>query len=277
MQENTPAEWKIPPLMPDDHKYRRGHVLVYGGEVMTGAARLAALAALRTGAGLVTLAAPAHVWPIYAASLLSVITRPLAEDQDWQALLEDRRIGVLLIGSGAGVDNRLRHALAAALVAEKKLLLDADALTLLAQDASLRAQMKGKDVIITPHAGEYEKLAGALRLDKHATPGERAHALARALGAVVVLKGAQTVIADSAGAQRVNRHAPPWLATAGTGDVLAGMIAGLWAQGMTAFDAACAAAWLHGEAALRRTRGMIAEDLLAEIPAVLGAGIHAPL
>ena len=274
MQENTPALWKIPPLAAEDHKYRRGHVLVYGGDTLTGASRLAALAALRTGAGLVTLAAPYSVWPVYAMSLLSVITRPLAGTEDWQALLEDARITVVILGPGAGVDMRLHHALTSALAANKKLLLDADALTLLAQDASLRAQMQGKDVILTPHEGEYEKLAGALRLE---TAAHRARALATALGVTVLLKGAETVIANGAGQERANHHAPPWLATAGTGDVLAGIIAGLWAQGMTAFDAASAGAWLHGEAALRRTRGMIAADLLAELPASLaaaGEGVH---
>jgi hydroxyethylthiazole kinase-like uncharacterized protein yjeF len=271
MQENTPNNWKIPPLAANDHKYSRGQVLVYGGATLTGASRLAALAALRTGAGLVTLAAPEAVWPIYAASLLSVITRPLIHAQDWQALLEDPRIGVVILGPGAGADARLAQAMTAALTADKKLLLDADALSVLARDASLRASLKGHEIILTPHEGEYAKLAAALRLDTKLDKPARASALAQSLGVTVVLKGAETVIADAAGNARVNHHAPPWLATAGTGDVLAGMIAGLWAQGMRAFDAASAAVWLHGEAAARRMRGMIAEDLLAEIPAVLSA------
>ena len=269
MQENIPNHWSIPPLSVADHKYNRGHVLVYGGAVLTGASRLTALAALRTGAGLVTLAAPEMVWPIYAASLLSVITRPLRGEQDWQLLLEDSRIGVVIAGPGAEADARLAQAIAAALVAEKKLLLDADALTLLARDASLRAALKGHAVILTPHEGEYDKLADALRLDRMLDKHARAGALAQTLGVTVLLKGAESVIAEAAGNIRVNHHAPPWLATAGTGDVLAGMIGGLWVQGMSAFDAASAAAWLHGEAAARLTRGMIAEDLLEEIPAVL--------
>jgi hydroxyethylthiazole kinase-like uncharacterized protein yjeF len=269
LQESLPADWKIPPLAVNDHKYSRGHVLVYGGAVLTGASRLAALAALRAGAGLVTLAAPEMVWPIYAASLLSVITRPLRGEQDWQLLLQDPRIDVVILGPGAEADARLAQAIVAALVADKKLLLDADALTLLARDASLRAALKGHAVILTPHEGEYDKLAAALRLDRMLDKPARAAVLAQTLGVTVLLKGAESVIADAAGNIRVNRHAPPWLATAGTGDVLAGIIAGLWAQGMSVFDAASAAAWLHGEAAARLTRGMIAEDLLAEIPAVL--------
>ncbi|MFN7402213.1 MAG: NAD(P)H-hydrate dehydratase [Alphaproteobacteria bacterium] len=269
MQENTPNHWSIPPLSVADHKHNRGHVLVYGGAVLTGASRLTARAAQRTGAGLVTLAAPEAVWPIYAMSLLSILTRPLRREQDWQILLEDPHIGVVILGPGAEADARLAQAIAAALVADKKLLLDADALTLLARDDSLRAALKGHAVILTPHEGEYAKLATALHLDKKIDKPARAGALAQTLGVTVLLKGADTVIADAAGNIRVNHHAPPWLATAGTGDVLAGMIGGLWVQGMSAFDAASAAAWLHGKAAARLTRGMIAEDLLAEIPAVL--------
>jgi len=267
MQTNSPSLWKIPPLRPEDHKYTRGHVLVWGGAVMTGASRLSALAALRIGAGIVTLVAPEKVWPVYAASLLSVITRPWKSERDWEALLADARLGVVVIGPGAGMEESTKHAIIAALDAGKRLVLDADALSLLAQDASLRESIIGKDVILTPHEGEYEKLAHALRLgggDRSA----QAQVLASALNVTVVLKGNRTRIADKA-RMVVNDHAPEWLATAGSGDVLAGMIAGLCAQGMPSFDAACAGVWLHGEAAICCGRGMIAEDLLEAIPKIM--------
>lgn len=267
MQTNSPALWKIPPLRPDDHKYTRGHVLVYGGVVMTGAARLSALAALRIGAGMVTLAADRQAWPIYAESLLSVVTRPLDGPQDWETLMQDERVRVVLIGPGAGLEEMTRHAIRAAAGAGKKLLLDADALTLLAQDVTLRDALHGRDVILTPHEGEYARLASALGLPD-ADKTSRAQALADALEVTVLLKGPTTIIADNTHVV-ANDHAPEWLATAGSGDVLAGMIAGLWAQGMRAFDAACAGAWLHGEAAYGLSRGMIAEDLLGKIPDIL--------
>jgi NAD(P)H-hydrate epimerase len=267
MQTNSPELWKIPPLLPEGHKYARGHVLVYGGAVMTGAARLTALAALRIGAGIVTLAADEKAWPIYAESLLSVITFPLKTMQDWNALLADARITIVVIGPGAGVNDVTKQAMLAALLANKKCLFDADAITLLAQDASLREALKSRDVILTPHEGEYAKLASALRL-ADGDKASRAQCLAAALEVTVLLKGSETIIANKMHVI-ANDHAPEWLATAGSGDVLAGMIAGLWAQGMNAFDAACAGAWLHGEAAYKLSRGMIAEDLLGKIPEAL--------
>lgn len=267
-QDNSPALWKIPSPRAEDHKYARGYVLVLGGEFITGASRLAAVAALRTGAGIVTLAAPQSAWPIYAASLTSVITRPLTGIKDWQQLLEDTRISTVLIGPGAGVNDTTAQAILAASAAGKHLILDADALTLLAQESSLRVHRTG-ELIVTPHEGEYALLAQALKLDPSQDKLTRARELAGALPAVVVLKGAETVIADPFGNTLVNRNAPPTLATAGTGDVLAGMIAGLVAQRMAPFDAACAGVWLHGEAANQLGRGLISEDLLEKIPTVL--------
>ncbi len=266
--DNSAALWTIPELARDGHKYTRGHVLVLGGEIMTGASRLAAIAALRMGAGLVTLAAAEKVWSIYAASLLSVIARPLTGLRDWQKLLEDERINTVLIGPGAGVNDFTAEAILAASDTRKTLLLDADALTLMAQDGRLCGP-RAAHLIVTPHEGEYALLAKALKLDRSKDKVDRARDLASALSVVVVLKGAETVIADAAGKAVVNRNAPPTLATGGTGDVLAGMIAGLVAQGMGAFDAACAATYVHGEAANHLGHGLIAEDLLGAIPEVL--------
>lgn len=271
VKENTPSLWQLPPLNSDGHKYDRGHALVFGGPTLTGASRMAALAAARAGAGLVTLAAPAVAWPVYAASLLSVLVRPICAPTDWQELLNDTRMNTLCIGPGAGLDDATRQALHASFAQEKQRVLDADALSLLAQDAALReALLQARGVnVLTPHEGEYKKLAQALGLDADVEKTERALALAKALRCTVLLKGAQTIIADADGQCVVNHAQAPWLATAGTGDVLAGLITGFLVQGMRAFDAACAGAWVHGAAARQLGRGMLAEDLLNQIPQAL--------
>ncbi len=268
VKENTPDLWQLPPLAAEGHKYSRGHALVFGGAELTGAARLAALAAARAGAGLVTLAAPEAAWPVYAVSLLSILVRPIHTLADWQALLGDSRINAVCIGPGGGLHTATKQALHAVLQTNKTLVLDADALTLLAQDAPLRdiIPQRTATAVLTPHEGEYQKLASALGLDGDAEKTTRARQLAKALGSVVLLKGAETILAAPDGRVVRNHARAPWLATAGTGDVLAGIITGLLAQGMDAFDAACAGAWLHSEAARRFGRGMVAEDLLAEIP-----------
>jgi hydroxyethylthiazole kinase-like uncharacterized protein yjeF len=270
-KENAPSHWRLPPLHTDDHKYRRGHVALLGGGKMTGAAKLAAIAALRIGAGVVTLAATAEAWPIYAAALASVITRKLTEKEDWRWILQNRKVNTVLLGPGAEPDGLLRDAFIATAERALPMVLDAGALTLLAEEPVLRGHLKGQRFVCLPHEGEYRRLAKAFGLDDAATREMRAQALAEALGGVVVLKGSQSIIADVAGKLRINSNAPPWLATAGSGDVLAGMVAGLLAQGMTPFDAACAGVWLHGGAADRLGRGMIAEDLLEEIAPVLRA------
>ncbi|MFZ4542340.1 MAG: NAD(P)H-hydrate dehydratase [Rickettsiales bacterium] len=264
--QNSPALWNIPPLRPEDHKYTRGHVLILGGEEMTGAARLAALAAQRCGSGLVTIAATPKTWPVYATLMLSVIVGKATANQ-WQMLLADDRIHAVLIGPGAGVNARTRNALRAAARANKPLILDADALTLLATDSKLRADLQHTAKILTPHEGEYTRLATALKLDVTANKPTRATALAKALNAVIVFKGSDTIITD--GIHSCVTHPPAWLATGGTGDVLAGMIAALVGQGMGLYEAASAAVWLHASAANTLGRGMIAEDIIAAIPGIL--------
>ncbi|HUN49134.1 MAG TPA: NAD(P)H-hydrate dehydratase [Stellaceae bacterium] len=264
--ENGPALWldRYPWPGIDDHKYRRGHALVVGGETMTGAARLTARSAARMGAGLVTLAAPTVAWPVYAASLSSVITRPMAGLDDFRALIADERRNAIVIGPGAGTTPAVREMALAALGTGRAVVLDADALTVFADDrASLLKAIHGPTVL-TPHDGEFRRLFGVAG-DKP----ERARAAARASRAVIVLKGPDTVIAAPDGRAVINNNAPPDLATGGTGDVLAGMIAGLLAQGMDGFDAAAAAVWLHGEAGIAGGPGLIAEDLPGLLPAVL--------
>ena len=265
---NSPKLLRIPPLKPQDHKYSRGHALVLGGAVMTGAPRLSALAAQRAGAGMVTLAVPVQVWPVYAASMMSVIVRALQAPSDWGWVLTHRHIRAVLLGPGAEADE-LRKPLRNAIKSGLPLVLDAGALALIAEDKKIRELVAGSDAIYTPHDGEYLQLANSFKFPKSTDRAAKALQLAKALRGVVVLKGAETIIAAADGRVVRNISTTPWLATAGTGDVLADIITGLRAQGMDAFDAACAGVWLHGEAATHFGVGMIAEDLLLAIPAAL--------
>lgn len=265
-KENSPRLWQIPPLLRDHHKYDRGHVALMGGSAMTGAAKLVALSAQRVGAGMVTLAAPRAVWPIYAISMQSIITTPLDGAKDWLALLSTRKVSAVALGPGMAPDQVLGGAMTAALKKKLPMVLDAGALTVLANSAPLRKAIKGSGAVLTPHEGEYEKLAAAMKLDRKASKATRVAALAKALGCVVLLKGPDTFIAAPDDQLVRNETHAPWLATAGAGDVLTGLITGLLAQGMASFHAACAGAYLHSKAALVFSRGMIPEDLLQEIP-----------
>jgi NAD(P)H-hydrate epimerase len=263
---NDPQWWLagFPRPRLESHKYTRGHALVPGGGVMTGAARLAAKSAARTGAGLVTLAAPEAAFPIYAAALTGVIVHPVAGLGDFQALLADRRRNAVLIGPGAGVGAETRDKTLATLAAEKRAVLDADALTSFAGDPETLFSAIRSSCVMTPHEGEFARLFDAI-----GSKPERARRAARQSGAVVLLKGADTVIAAPDGRVTINANAPPELATAGSGDVLAGIVLGLLAQGMEPFAAAAAAAWLHGEAARRIGAGLVSEDLFEAIAPVL--------
>ena len=264
--ENGPPLWLsgYPWPQPEDHKYRRGHVVVAGGPVLTGAARLAARSAARAGAGLVTVAAPEAAWPIYAGALTDVIARPIRQPGDFAALIGDERVRAMVVGPGAGVTSETRELALAALATGRAAVLDADALTIFAEATDvLFAAIKGPTVL-TPHEGEFARL---FHLDGDRL--SRARQAAKAAGAVVVLKGPDTVIAAPDGRAAINSNAPPDLATGGTGDVLAGLIAGLLAQGLAPFEAACAACWLHGEAARDFGPGLVAEDLIDTLPMAL--------
>jgi NAD(P)H-hydrate epimerase len=251
-----------------DHKYDFGHALVLGGPVMTGAGRLAARAALRVGAGLVTVACPPEVLAIYARATPSAMTVPIADEAEFGALLADARKNVVLIGPGNGVGPETRARGLAALGAGKMVVLDADALTSFQDRPEALFEVTQGSCVLTPHEGEFRRLFPDLEGGKLA----RARAAAARSGAVVLIKGADSVIAAAPdGRAAINTNAPPELATAGTGDVLAGLVAGLLAQGMSAFDAACAAAWLHGEAGTACGPGLIAEDLCEALPGVLRA------
>jgi len=273
---NDPSLWgrAFPRPAAHGHKYDRGHtVVVSGGIATTGAARLAARAALRSGAGLVTIASPREALAVNAAASLAVMVRPVDGAAELAAFLADKRRNVVLLGPGGGAGPDLRKQVAAALSSKASVVLDADALTSFTGDAAQLGTFiearAGRDAILTPHEGEFFRLFNVILEDaKVNSKLERVRLAARFSGAVVVLKGADTVVAAPDGRACIAENAPPTLATAGSGDVLAGLIAGLLAQGMPGFAAASAAVWLHGEAANIFGPGLIAEDLSEALPRV---------
>jgi ADP-dependent NAD(P)H-hydrate dehydratase / NAD(P)H-hydrate epimerase len=269
---NEPALWlaKFPWPQPESHKYARGHAVAVSGPVhSTGAARLAARGVLRVGAGLVTVASPRDALEVNAAQLTAVMVRECDDARGLTSLLADRRRNAILIGPGAGVGERTRELVFAALRSEAAIVLDADALTSFAEDpAPLFAGIAARaaPVVLTPHDGEFSRLFPDLA---DAPKLERARMGAARAGAILVLKGADTVVAAPDGFASINAMTSPFLASAGTGDVLAGMVLGLLAQAMPAFEAASAAVWLHGAAAVAFGPGLIAEDLPETLPGVL--------
>jgi hydroxyethylthiazole kinase-like uncharacterized protein yjeF len=279
---NVPAQWRaaLPRLAPDSNKYARGAALVLsGGAHQTGAARLAARAALRVGAGLVTLASPPEAVAANAAHSTAVMIAPFEGVAGFAGLLADARRNAVVMGPAAGVGPATRALVETALglpgtpAQPRGFVLDADALTSFAGEAgALAARTKGSRVVITPHDGEFSRLfkANPEILDLPSKLA-RARAAAAFLGAVVVSKGADTVVAEPGGRATIGVDLPPTLATAGSGDVLAGLIGGLFAQGMPTFEAASAAVWLHGAAARAFGPGLIAEDLTEALPQVLRA------
>lgn len=250
------------------HKFSRGHVLVVGGPVhATGAARLAARTALRMGAGYVTLLAPAAAVLANAAQLTSVVLRRADNAAAVEASFADPRATALAIGPALGTDQAAREKVLAALHVGKPVVLDADVFTLFADDPdALFTAIRGP-AVMTPHEGEFRRLFGDLTGSKI----ERTQMAACRAGCVVLLKGPDSVIAEPSGRAAINGNASVWLGTAGSGDVLTGMIVSLLAQGRSAFDAACSAAWLHGDLGRRAGPGLIAEDLPDLVPAALRA------
>ena len=264
--ENTPALWraKLPQWQANSNKYSRGHALLYGGYPMTGAARMAARAAARSGAGLTTIAVPEQAFAIYAAALTSIMAQPLAQNEDFARLLADARYTAFSIGPGAGISDATRLRALDMLKTGKPVVIDADAISVFASRPDELFQAIRGDCVITPHEGEFKRI-----FDVSGDKLARAREAARRSGAVVVLKGSDTVIAAPDGRAIINSNAPPTLATAGSGDVLGGFILGLLAQKMDAFPAAAAAVWLHGAAAAGFGAGLLAEDLPDLLPAVL--------
>jgi hydroxyethylthiazole kinase-like uncharacterized protein yjeF len=226
---------------------------------MTGAARLAAMAARRVGAGLLTIASPAEVADLYRAGSAGFLVAYCQTPGDFEAAIADPRRNAILVGPGQGIGPNTRANAEAALGSGRAVVLDADALTMFKDQADELARLAIGPLVITPHDGEFGRLFPDLApLEKL----ERARIAAERLHGVVVLKGADTVIAAPDRRALINDNAPPWLATSGTGDVLAGTVVGLLAQGVPAFEAAAAAVWLNGAAANRVGAGLIAEDLL---------------
>jgi len=278
---NAPAVWRAawPRVSAESHKYARGAVLVLSGAAhRTGAARLAARAALRSGAGIVTLASPPDAVAVNSAHLTAVMIAPFASAAEFEALLDDERRRAIALGPGAGVGASLRKLVAAALTRpaeQRTIVLDADALTSFAGEAKRLGRLiarGGHEVVMTPHEGEFARLFEGtpdIRLDDDKLA--RARAAARLMGAVVLIKGADTVVAAPDGRATIGFDLPPWLATAGSGDVLSGLVSGLAAQGMPAFEAASAAVWLHGACGRAVGEGLIAEDLPEALPGALRA------
>jgi hydroxyethylthiazole kinase-like uncharacterized protein yjeF len=294
---NRAALWgaAFPRARAEGHKYQRGHTVVVSGPAeSTGAARLGARAALRIGSGLVTLVGSAAATAINATHATAVMVKALASDAELADFLSDERRNAALIGPGAGVGRATAASVLSMLATPAAVVLDADALTSFAADAAdvadgevravgfgfvvrdrepppgrqalfAAAHARAAPVVLTPHDGEFKRLFGELPGSKL----DRARAAAELSGAVVISKGADTVVAAPDGRAAINDNAPAWLATAGAGDVLAGFVAGLLAQRMAAFEAACAAVWLHGAAAAAFGPGLIAEDLPETLPQVL--------
>jgi NAD(P)H-hydrate epimerase len=271
--EDTPALWSSSFPWPKDeaHKYDRGHCVVVSGPAhATGAARLAARGALRVGAGLVSVASPTAAVEVNAVELTAIMVKPFEGVEGLARLLEDKRFNSVVLGPGAGVGAETKAMVDRVLATQAAAVLDADALTSFKDDPKALYLLLREPCVLTPHEGEFERIFPGL-LRRSSTRIEAARAAAATARCTVLLKGADTVIAAPDGRAAINGHAPPELATAGSGDVLAGMIGGLMAQGVDSFKAAAMAAWLHGEAAYRFGPGLISEDLPEQLPHVLAA------
>lgn len=267
---NGPGLWTVPKPGAAGHKYTRGHCIVVSGSMLqTGASRLAAQAALRAGAGLVSLAGVTNALLVHANHVTSIMLKPI-DGAASLALLLREKVASVVIGPAAGTGEATVANVLAVLESNAAAVLDADALTSFEHEPQpLFDAVKAKPqrpVVFTPHMGEFERLFARTAGGKV----ERARSAAQRSGAVIVLKGSDTVVAAPDGRVAINSNAPAILATAGSGDVLAGLVGGLLAQGMGGFEAAAAAVWIHGAAAARHGKpGMIAEDLPPLVPDVL--------
>jgi NAD(P)H-hydrate epimerase len=270
---NGPGLW-LPEFrwpQPGGHKYSRGHAVVVSGPAThTGAARMGARGALRVGAGLVTMASPAESLLVNAMHLTAIMLMPFESPDGLFGILADRRKNAVLLGPALGVDEETCELVRAVLSSGAAAVIDADAITSFAPEPdalfSAIAAHPGRPAVLTPHEGEFERIFPDL---SQGSKLERARLAAKRSGAVVLLKGTDTVVATPDGRAAINEDAPPWLATAGAGDVLGGFVVGLLAQGMPPFEATAAAVWLHGATAEAFGPGLIAEDLPERLPEVL--------
>jgi ADP-dependent NAD(P)H-hydrate dehydratase / NAD(P)H-hydrate epimerase len=263
---NNPEKWLslLPTIDQSSNKYTRGHTLVVGGQSLTGASRLSACAAARIGSGVTTLLVPKIAFTVYASALTSIMVKSFDDIETFNQSIINTRITSFLIGPGAGVSDDTRIQALKLLATSLPVVLDADAITAFQNDVRVLTNYLHANCVLTPHEGEFKRLFN-LTEDRLLN----AQQAAKSCGAVIVLKGNETIIAAPDGQSIINDNAPPTLATGGSGDVLAGMIAGLIAQGMPAFEASAAAVWMHGEAAKLFGLGLIAEDLPGLLPKVL--------
>lgn len=262
------ADWPKPTRQ--SHKYSRGAALIYGATSMTGAARLSALACARAGAGATTIACAESVWPIYATTLLSIMVRACRDWNDALACLDSKPRAVL-IGPGQDATAQTRQQVLALLQQPiPALVLDAGAISAFSEQSIVlfeAIQNSHTQVVLTPHEGEFARLFPDLAVGD-LSKSQRSVMAAQRSGASVVLKGNDTVIAHPTGQWMQQLESSPYLATAGSGDVLAGIITGLLAQGMPTFQALCAAVWMHSQAGQALGVGLIAEDLIAILPQI---------
>lgn len=267
--ENSPAQWLgiIPSAAIETHKYKRGHLVVFSGNASaTGAARMSAMAGLRAGAGLVTIASSKAAVPVNAGALTAIMLHEVDDAGALEQWLGDKRLSTFVLGPGFGAREKARQFVS--LLAGRHLVLDADGITSFKDKPSELFDLFSHGetrLVLTPHEGEFGRLFPDLAADSTLSKIEKTSAAARRAHAAVVYKGADTVIAAPDGRAYINTNAPPWLATAGSGDVLAGIIGALLAQGIPAFEAAAAGVWLHGEAGQRAGKGLTAEDLVAHV------------
>ena len=263
---NTPELWKKKFPIPtyDTHKYKRGHLLIAGAANMTGATHLASSSARRIGAGVVTIGAPSSSCDIYKLGAFGHIVLPINNPGDWNNLLKNYKNTATLIGPGLGKIAFLKDVVIAALNSKKPVILDADGLNIFKNNPLQLFHSTNRKHILTPHEGEFKKL-----FNFKGNPISRVSRAAKKSGAIVLLKGSSTIIAHPNGKIIINDTGKPYLATAGSGDVLAGIIAGLITQGMNVFEAGCGGTWIHGRAAELFGPGLIAEDIPKLIPTIL--------
>ncbi|MBB3658675.1 hydroxyethylthiazole kinase-like uncharacterized protein yjeF [Rhizobium sp. BK650] len=266
--ENGPAVWRsvMPAEQMETHKYKRGHLVVFSGEASkTGAARMSAMAGLKAGAGLVTIAAPTEALAANSAHLTAIMLYAIEDAAALKVWLEDARLQTFVLGPGFGIGKKARKFVS--LLSDRHLVLDADGISSFKDDPQALFELfKGEPrLVLTPHDGEFARLFPDIAADNRAGKVDKALAAARRSNAAIIYKGADSVIASPDGRALINTNAPVWLATAGSGDVLAGIIGGLLAQGLPTFEAAAAAVWLHGEAGHRAGKGLTAEDLAARV------------
>ncbi|MFK0334992.1 NAD(P)H-hydrate dehydratase [Rhizobium sp. NPDC090275] len=269
LAENRPEQWQrwLPSSGQETHKYKRGHLVVFSGEKgKTGAARMSAMSGLKAGAGLVTIASPADALEENATHLTAVMLHGIDRDAELLDWLKDERLRSFVLGPGFGAGEKARGFVVA--LAARHLVLDADGITSFREDpAALFALFAEGEtrLVLTPHEGEFSRLFPDIAADDNLGKADKALAAAARANAAIVYKGPDTVIASPDGRALINTNAPIWLATAGSGDVLAGIIGALMAQGLPAFEAAAAGVYMHGEAGNRAGKGLTAEDLVSHV------------